>query len=318
MADALGDLAQLRGIVHGQQGDELLATQTYQQVIRAQCRTHAPGALPEDLVAATMAKLVVDLLEVVEVDVDGAQAQAGILRAGHLALEELVEGGAVPQLGQRVDQRLALLAIHRLAQRVGLLAHAAHVQIAFHQDAKVVQARVFARAEGAGFGVDQAQRADWLVVAAVDRLAGVEAHIGWPGDHRVVGKARIAQGVFHHQRLAGRHGVAAERGIAGRRIAVQADAGLEPLTITVDQADQYAFHFEQLAGQVHQGIQVQLGRRVEQFHVVQGALAQGFICGNGGRLHIRLHSVARREPGILALQAPAEDGQAEAAHQHKA
>ena len=112
--------------------------------------------------------------------------------------------------------------------------------------------------------------------------------------------------------------MAAEGDVARLFAHFQADAGLEPLAFAVDQADQRRLYLEQLAGQAHQGIQVQLGGRVEQFHVVQGALAQGFIGGNGGRLHIRLHSVARREPGILALQAPAEDGQAEAAHQHKA
>ena len=109
-------MAQLACVVHRDQGDELLAAQAHQQVIRAQRRAHAPRAFPQHLVAAGVAEPVVDLFEVVEIAIDQAQAQAGAGGAGQFAGEELVEGGAVPQLGQRVDQRLALFAVHGLAQ----------------------------------------------------------------------------------------------------------------------------------------------------------------------------------------------------------
>ena len=118
-----------------------------------------------------------------------------------------------------------------------------------------------------------------------DRLAGVEADEGRPGDQRIVVKTRIPGGVRHHQRFAGQDGVAAEGQVARRLFGIQADTGLEPLAVVVDQTDQHGLHPEGFPRQFHQGVQVVFGGGVDQRHVVQGLLAQGFVGREGAGEH---------------------------------
>ena len=85
--------------------------------------------------------------------------------------------------------------------------------------------------------IDDAERADGVTVGGPHWRAGVEADAA--AEHeRVVGKARVGGGVGHDPRLGlGGDGVRAEGDVARILVAVaQADAGLDPLTVGVDQA----------------------------------------------------------------------------------
>lgn len=72
--------------------------------------------MPEHLVTATVAVLVVYLLEVVEVAEDHPEAHAVACGVVLLAGVELVEARAIPQLSQRVEQGAALFAVDIAAQ----------------------------------------------------------------------------------------------------------------------------------------------------------------------------------------------------------
>lgn len=75
--------------------------------------------------------------------------------------------------------------------------------------------------------------------------------------------------------------MAAEGQVARRLFGIQADTGLEPLAVVVDQTDQHGLHPEGFPRQFHQGVQVVFGGGVDQRHVVQGLLAQGFVGREG-------------------------------------
>ena len=62
----------------------------------------------------------------------------------------------------------------------------------------------------AGFGVNDAQRADSLAVCRMNWVASVEPDVWFAGDERVVGKALVCMSIRHDQRFFVEQGVPTE------------------------------------------------------------------------------------------------------------
>ena len=117
--------------------------------------------------------------------------------------------------------------------------------------------------EGAGFKVDDAERADEAVFN-FERDAGIEADVGLADDEGVVLCARILRCVGNDERVFGENRVGAESGIARRFGEAEPDGGFEPLTVGVDQADEGNGGVADLRGERGEVIEVRFGGGVEQ------------------------------------------------------
>jgi len=116
-------------------------------------------------------------------------------------------------------------------------------------------------------------------------VAGVEADIGRVQHERVIDESPVARGVGHHQGILAENGVAAEGNTARRLACLKPYAGLEPLSVLVDEADKHSVHMSQVLGEPHQGIEVKLGWRIDQVHVIERALAKRFVSGKRASGH---------------------------------
>jgi hypothetical protein len=95
-------------------------------------------------------------------------------------------------------------------------------------------------------------------------VAGIEADERRSGDERIVREARVGEGVGDDERPVAVEGVRAE-GHAARRLApVQAEAGLVPLPVRVDQGDQRDRHGEGAPGDAGDAIEALLRRCIEE------------------------------------------------------
>ena len=107
----------------GEQGEELLAPEAAELVLRAQAVAQRAGDLDQGAVAGVVAVLIVDVLEAVEVDHRDRQLAAVAAGAADQPLEPGEDVAAVEQPGQRVlvEQRLepAALADELLLQCLG-------------------------------------------------------------------------------------------------------------------------------------------------------------------------------------------------------
>lgn len=90
--------------------------------------------------------------------------------------------------------------------------------------------------EGTGLVVDDAEGSE-VVIAHLQRAAGVEANVGLTGDEGVVGEAGVVAGVGHHHDFVGQDGVRAEGELTGSFAGAIAGAGLEPLAVSINQGD---------------------------------------------------------------------------------
>mmetsp|Transcript_59389 Transcript_59389/g.140279 ORF Transcript_59389/g.140279 Transcript_59389/m.140279 type:complete len:1259 (-) Transcript_59389:615-4391(-) len=111
--------------------------------------------------------------------------------------------------------------------------------------------------------VDHAQRADAVTATQHHRCAGVEADAGPGADQRVVGKTRVGRGIGHLEDRVVEDGAGAQGVLARRFVHRQADLGLEPLAVGVDQAEQRDRHAADDGRGLHQGIELLLGRGVQ-------------------------------------------------------
>ena len=114
---------------------------------------------------------------------------------------------------------------------------------------------------GARCGVDDAQGAQRLAIAADQRRAGIEADVRRAGDQRIVGEPRVAGRVGDHEQRLPQHRQRAEGDVARRFFGIEADAGEEALAHILDNADE-------------RDRRVAQGRR-KSGDVVQGAKAAG-------------------------------------------
>jgi hypothetical protein len=124
----------------------------------------------------------------------------------------------------RVAQRLLL------PQRFG-----ARIDQALDHRGQLPQRLALLGIELARRAVDHAQRAERVAAAGGQGHAGVEAHMRVAEHERVVAEALVGGRVVDLERIGLQDGVGAERVFARRFGIVDADAGLEPLAIAVDQ-----------------------------------------------------------------------------------
>ncbi len=106
----------------GQHGDELVAAEAGQHVLRPQQRLQAPGHLAQQLVAGAVAERIVDALELVEVDEQQRAGAPGRAGPGDVLLQPGRQGVAVAQArdgidpGRLVQQGVLLLAFGNVEQ----------------------------------------------------------------------------------------------------------------------------------------------------------------------------------------------------------
>ena len=114
-ADAVGDDLGAGAADVGQEDEELFAAVAGQDVARAQAAAHDLDEAHEHGVAAEVAVLVVDALEVVEVEQQRRQGRFGAARARDLLVADVEERAAVVDGGELVGHRqpldLVLLAL---------------------------------------------------------------------------------------------------------------------------------------------------------------------------------------------------------------
>src|SRR5262249_6080206 len=183
-ADALGDGGgALAGRLRQHDG-ELLAAVAGEQLLLADARLDAGGQLAERVVAAQVAQVVVDRLEVVQVHHDHRQRPAVPGRAGQLAVEELQQVALVVDVGQGVDDRqpVDLLVV------LGLDVAAGEVAVDAVADAQVVA--VFEPGAQGRRVVDEGAVGALQVSDVVAVGAGLDA--GVAARHRVVVDAQVA------------------------------------------------------------------------------------------------------------------------------
>ena len=194
-----------------------------------------------------------------------------------------------------VDERLEFAA--RLPQRLSNLAASAHLGCAA-LGFLALQPLVFEqgddqagqRAQGGALGwlqhpgtpVDHANGAQGVAVFGHDRRPSIKADIGLAQHQRVVGKACILQGVFHHQHLRGiENRVATKRRVTVDLFCRQAHGRLEPLPVAVDQADVRHRRAANLRSQRGDVVKRWMRQSVEHAQAVQTGLPQGLIAWNG-------------------------------------
>ena len=263
-------------------------------------RAQRRGDLHQHLVARRMAMGVVDRLEVVDVE----QRQAGRSTRRRRLLQRRDQCAPVGQAGQRVQpglfvevgvgqfQRIAEL--HQLFFVPGTLlqlqaqraARPSQFQQRRHLPRQRLQRRLLLRFQRARFAIHDAEGADRQSVGIEQRRARVEADAGCAGDVRVVAEARVRARVRHHHGFVGlQDGVRAERGIARRLRILDAQPGLEPLAVGVDQRHRRHQHPADRGGDRDQVVEGGLRRGIQDVVTLQRAQALGFVVGLGGAQH---------------------------------
>ena len=117
--------------------------------------------------------------------------------------------------------------------------------------------------EVAGLGIDDADGAEDVAVGGDDGGAGVEADVGIAGDEGVVGEAGILLGVGNDEGAGGGEGVGAEALGARGMGEVDADFGLEPLAVFIDEGDEGDGGAAEDGGEGGGVVELWLGERVE-------------------------------------------------------
>ncbi len=136
--------------------------------------------------------------------------------------------------------------------------------------------------EGRGFDmvglrIDRAQRAEHLRLGNPQRHPNVEAHVRSAGDQWVAREARVLVGVLHHQFMPAAHDRVAEGDIARGFLGIEADAGLEPLAVVIEQRDEADGHTDEAARHPHDAVKHRIGRRVHDRVRSQHPKALGFL-----------------------------------------
>jgi len=92
--------------------------------------------------------------------------------------------------------------------------------------------------DAAGFVVEDADGAEDMAVGRDDGNSGVETDAGMTEDEGVLAEALVEVSVFDDEGLRLEDGVGAEACVAGGMADAEADLGLEPLPVLVDEADE--------------------------------------------------------------------------------
>lgn len=111
--------------------------------------------------------------------------------------------------------------------------------------------------------IDDAQRAQLASIGRPQRAPRVEADARSARHQRIVMESCVGQRVGHHENVVAEDRVPAKRDLArcfGHR---KADAGLEPLPVLVDQADERDRHPEQSPGQAGQAVEPLFRRGIQ-------------------------------------------------------
>ncbi len=136
----------------------------------------------------------------------------------------------------------------------------------------------------AGDRVDDAEGAHAEAVLHDEGRARVEADAGMAEHEGIVAEALVAQGVGNDEQVVAVERVGAEGGVAVGFAQVEAVAGLEPLPVTVDEADEDDGRAERGGGGAGDVVEGGLGRRVEQLQPPQQSQAL-MLVGRDRRLH---------------------------------
>ncbi len=163
-----------------------------------------------------------------------------------------------------------------------------------HQPAAVARADICVRP-----GVEHAQRAERMAVAAHQRRAEIEPQAFRRGDEGIVAKGRIEPGVRDQQGVARLHlhGGVAEGGRTRNLDGRFAQAGLHPRPIPVDQGDAGGGGVEQLRREGRDLVQLRVGGRVQHVIGVQGGQAGLFgVHGVVSLDQLLARPVARLQP----------------------
>ncbi len=115
--------------VAGQDGDEFLATIASREITALDVGFERHGDEAQHLVAGLVAPGVVEALEVIDVDQHQAQRLAAVARLAQQARDAVVEGLAVIDLGQRIEQGFAADILEVALQRLDIVARGGKAQL---------------------------------------------------------------------------------------------------------------------------------------------------------------------------------------------
>ena len=169
---------------------------------------------------------------------------------------------------QRAPQRdLRALALRDRAPQLGH--RPAHFDLGDRLLAEVAQRGALLGGERPRHVIDDAERAQDMAVRGAQRRARVEADVG-PADHvRVVREARVRLRVRDLQEIGLEDGVGGE-GLVARGLRLgQADPGLEPLPVRVQEAHERDGRSADGGRDPREGVEIGFGRGVEDLGVPQ-------------------------------------------------
>ena len=222
-----------------------------------------------------------------------------------------LDGEDPDELRQRVRER----PVARLAGLPGgdllLLAPVGLVQAQLpdHDGGQILELAPLRLAEGAGGGVEQAERADAQVRPEDQRRASVEADPGRAGHQRAVAEALVCRSVRADQDLVGEDGIGAEGALARDRRAVRAAGGPEAEMVRIDEGDQRHGHAEQARGRAADRVEMHGGFGAEVAERTEGCEPRGLIaCDRKRHLnrplipHVGLSTPVITRPGRSPLR----------------
>ncbi len=160
--------------------------------------------------------------------------------------------------------QLGLRALEEPQQR------AARFELFRDGDGNRAQRAALRASQHARAGVHDAQRAEREALGRAQRNAGVETDAGLARHQRVLGEPRVGRRVVDLHDPLVEDGVRAERALARSLAQFDPMRGFEPLPIAIDQRDQGDRDVAQLRGEVGERVEEILGRRVEEFVLVEG------------------------------------------------
>ena len=99
-------------------------------------------------------------------------------------------------------------------------------------------------AEAPRLAIEQAERADALMIARAEGIAGVEPDRGFSDNQVVLPESLVERRVLDHERAVLEQSVAAERACARDGLRLEADARLEEPPVAVDQVHEHDRHVE--------------------------------------------------------------------------
>ena len=166
------------------------------------------------------------------VDPEPDKAPSGGIDIDHVSFE--IRHG--DEIVGKVDQGDIFLTLHVRASEFGVLNLKLH--LGDDLPAQDPQGLLLIGGELARFAIDHAKRSNFETVGRDERRTCVEPKMGIVGDEGIGIEALVSERVRHDKEFVLQNGVRAECVVTGGLFEVDADLGLEPLTVMIDQADQ--------------------------------------------------------------------------------